>query len=139
MDTFEKLKEAKQLFDQGIINEEEYQKLKDKFLNAIDNENKEPAVKADSNENTVTFPAATTTGAVSSGTVPAGVATKGEGASFGMKALSFLIPLVGLILFIVDKDKKPEVAKDEILWAAIGFGIGLVFYFIAIASTASYY
>ena len=56
-----------------------------------------------------------------------------EGATTGMKVLSFLIPLVGLILFIVDKDKKPVAAKDELKFAGIGFGVGIVLYIITVA------
>lgn len=63
-------------------------------------------------------------------TANATVATSNEGATPGMKVLSFLIPLVGLILFIVDKGKKPVAAKDELMWAGIGFGVGLVLYII---------
>ena len=140
MESFEKLKEAKQLFDQGIINEEEYQTLKDRLLNAIDMEHA-------SNTAQDNVPSAAPTGSVSGAPngsynasyTAAGTAPDTEGATFGMKLLSFLIPLVGLILFIVDKDKKPAAAKDELMWAGIGFGIGVVLYIIMVASAASYY
>ena len=127
MDSFEKLKEAKQLLDQGVINEEEFQKLKDKLLNDMDSE--QPA-------NVSPGPVAATPSVSSA---PAAPAENGEGATTGMKILSFLIPLVGLILFIVDRDKNPAAAKDELMWAGIGFGVGIVFYIIAVGSAASYY
>ena len=54
-------------------------------------------------------------------------------ASTGMKVLSFLIPLVGLILFLMNKDIKPVEAKEEIMWAGIGFGVGILGYVILMA------
>ena len=138
MDTFEKLKEAKQLFDQGILTETEYQELKDRLLKSMDNEPVAQPAQPASTANTVTF-SSENTGAAYSGTPGTGAAPAGAGASTGMKILSFLIPLVGLILFIVDRDKKPEEAKDELLWAGIGFAVGIVLYIIMAASAASYY
>jgi len=58
-------------------------------------------------------------------------------ATTGMKVLSFLIPLVGLILFLVNQNTKPVEAKDEIKWAGIGFGVGVLFYVILMAITVS--
>lgn len=125
MDPFEKLKEAKQLLDEGIINEDEYQDLKTRLLNEMDKEKPTEAP-------VVTTQAMPNTGAT-------GFATSNEGATTGMKVLSFLIPLVGLILFIVDKDKKPIAAKDELMWAGIGFGVGIVLYIITVGMAASMY
>ena len=47
--------------------------------------------------------------------------------STGLNALSFFIPIVGLILYIVYHDKAPNKAKEIGKWALIGFGIGLIF------------
>ena len=127
MESFEKLKEAKKLFDEGIINEEEFQKLKNRLLNDMDSE--QPTTEE---PNTVVVSTPANAGSM-------GSTSSGEGASTGMKILSFLIPLVGLILFIVDKDKNPPAAKDELMWAGIGFGVGIVLYIITVASAASYY
>ena len=127
MESFEKLKEAKKLFDEGIINEEEFQKLKNRLLNDMDSE--QPTTEE---PNTVVVSTPANTGSM-------GSSASGEGATTGMKILSFLIPLVGLILFIVDKDKNPPAAKDELMWAGIGFGVGIVLYIITVASAASYY
>lgn len=125
MDPFEKLKETKQLLDEGIINEDEYQDLKTRLLNEMDKEKpaEVPVFTTQTMPNTST----------------AGFATSNESATTGMKILSFLIPLVGLILFIVDKDKKPVAAKDELMWAGIGFGVGVVLYIITVGMAASMY
>lgn len=48
-------------------------------------------------------------------------------AGIGLKILSLLIPLVGLILWLVKKDKEPVAAKNCLIWAAVGFGISIVF------------
>ena len=121
MDPFEKLKETKQLLDEGIINEEEYQVLKARLLDAIDNEN--PAQKPHAS---TAAPAPAAAGSVSE-----------EHASTGMKVLSFLIPIVGLILFLIDKDNKPVAAKEELIWAGIGFGVGLLSYIVIVAIAAA--
>lgn len=41
----------------------------------------------------------------------------------GFKVLSFLIPLVGLILYIMYGEKKPISAKEYGKWALIGLGV----------------
>ena len=123
MDSFEKIKEAKQLLDEGILTSDEYQKLKNQLLSSMDNE-VQPVVSST---------ATTVVNATSNYPISE------EGATTGMKVLSFLIPLAGLILFIVDKDKKPVAAKDELMWAGIGFGVGIVLYFLSAAMLASTY
>ncbi|MDR2558170.1 MAG: zinc ribbon domain-containing protein [Oscillospiraceae bacterium] len=54
--------------------------------------------------------------------------------SGGLKALSFLIPLVGLILFASNINTKPKSAKSYGVFALVGFIIGLIitipFYFV---------
>ncbi len=47
-------------------------------------------------------------------------------ASAGLKVLSFLLPLVGLILYLVVKDSEPVKAKDCGKFALYGFLTGLV-------------
>ncbi len=49
-------------------------------------------------------------------------------ASIGYNILAFIIPLVGFILFFMWKDKTPNKAKSILMWSAIGFGIGMVYY-----------
>ena len=45
--------------------------------------------------------------------------------STGLKVLSFLIPLVGLILFLTKKDSEPVSAKAYGKMALIGFIVGI--------------
>lgn len=47
--------------------------------------------------------------------------------STGLNIISFLFPLIGLILYIVYNEKAPEKAKEIGKWAIIGFVVGLVF------------
>lgn len=53
--------------------------------------------------------------------------------SFGYGLLGFLIPLVGLILFLCWKDKTPLRAKSAGIGALISVIIAVVFYVIVIA------
>ena len=41
----------------------------------------------------------------------------------GMNVLSFFIPLVGIILYFVEKSKKPIKAKGMLKWSLIGYGV----------------
>lgn len=49
-----------------------------------------------------------------------------EKASVGFAILSFLIPLAGLIIFIVHKDKRPKTAKASGICALVSFIINIV-------------
>lgn len=51
-------------------------------------------------------------------------------ASFGMKLLSFLIPLAGLIIFACNISKRPKYAKGCGIAALIGFIITIVISFV---------
>lgn len=44
-----------------------------------------------------------------------------------LKVISFLIPLIGLILYIIYLDKKPLSAREYGKMACIGVGVGVVF------------
>lgn len=62
-----------------------------------------------------------------------GCSVKGSAAvddvpSTGLNVLAFLIPLVGLILYIVNNEKAPNKAKEIGKWALIGFIVGIVLY-----------
>ena len=48
-----------------------------------------------------------------------------EKASVGLAILSFLIPLAGLIIFLVEKDKRPKTAKVSGICALVSFIISL--------------
>lgn len=45
---------------------------------------------------------------------------------FGWGLLGFCIPIVGLILFLVWRNERPNTAKSLITGAAIGFILGLI-------------
>ncbi len=51
--------------------------------------------------------------------------------STGLKILCFLFPIVGLILYLVNKGKKPVSAKEYGKWALIGFIVGIVWNIIS--------
>lgn len=53
--------------------------------------------------------------------------TAADNPSIGLKVLSFFIPIVGLILYLVKKDQTPVSAKEYGKWALIGFIVGIVF------------
>ena len=46
--------------------------------------------------------------------------------STGLNVLAFFLPLVGLILYVVNVDSKPVMAKAIGKWALIGFIVGIV-------------
>ena len=47
--------------------------------------------------------------------------------SMGFAVIGFFIPIVGLILYLLFKDKTPLKAKSAGKGALIGFGVGIVF------------
>lgn len=49
-----------------------------------------------------------------------------EKASVGLAVLSFFIPLAGLIIFLIEKDKRPKTAKTSGICALISFIINIV-------------
>ena len=54
----------------------------------------------------------------------------GDAPNWGMLILGFLIPLVGLIIWLMNKDTKPQMAKDAGKGALIGFIANLVISFL---------
>lgn len=51
---------------------------------------------------------------------------KEEKASVGLAILSFIFPIAGLIIFLVDKDKRPKTAKVSGICALVSFILGVV-------------
>ena len=73
-------------------------------------------------------------------------ASEDKDPSVGLNVVSFLWPLVGLILYLVYHDKSPRRAKDCGKWALIGLAVSVVIGIIAAiiigaaaASAVSYY
>ncbi len=60
-----------------------------------------------------------------------------EEAGAGWKVLSFFIPLVGLILFLVWNNESPRKAKACGKWALIGFITGIVISVLAYCASFS--
>lgn len=65
--------------------------------------------------------------------------------STGLNVLSFFFPIVGLILYLVNMDSKPVMAKAIGKWALIGVAVGVagsillgIFYGVAAASFLIY-
>ena len=54
------------------------------------------------------------------------VKNKEDKNSVGLNILSFLIPIVGLILYCINVNDKPIMAKGIGTWALIGFVINLI-------------
>lgn len=54
------------------------------------------------------------------------VASANDAPSTGMAVLGFFIPIVGLILWLVNKDTKPLMAKSAGKGALIGFIVSIV-------------
>ncbi|HHT55105.1 MAG TPA: zinc-ribbon domain-containing protein [Acholeplasma sp.] len=48
--------------------------------------------------------------------------------SVGFAILSFFIPIIGLIIFLMWHEKRPKTAKQAGFWALIGFVINILVY-----------
>lgn len=51
-----------------------------------------------------------------------------DNGSVGFAILSFFIPLIGLIIFLMWQEKRPKTAKQAGIWALVGFIIEIIFY-----------
>lgn len=49
-----------------------------------------------------------------------------EKANIGLAVLSFIFPIAGLIIFLVEKDKKPKTAKASGICALVSFILGMI-------------
>ncbi len=99
--TIEELTSLKQLLDQGVLTPEEFDAKKAQILAAP------PQTQQTSQQNA--------TAAVE------------EGGTAGWAILGFLIPIIGLILFIVWKDSKPKSSSAAGKGALIGVIVGAIF------------
>ncbi|KXK56300.1 MAG: hypothetical protein UZ05_CHB002000217 [Chlorobi bacterium OLB5] len=57
---------------------------------------------------------------------PAPTETQQEDLSLILKIVSFCIPLVGAILWFINKDKNPKAAKSACTFALIGVAVGII-------------
>ena len=53
-----------------------------------------------------------------------------------LQVVAFCFPIVGLVLYFVWKDSRPNSAKQICTASAIGFGVGVVFYLIMVAGAS---
>lgn len=98
--TIEELTSLKQLLDQGILTQEEFDAKKAQILAAP------PQTQQIAQQNATT--------------------SVEEGGTAGWTILGFLIPIIGLILFIVWKDSKPKSSSAAGKGALIGFIVGIL-------------
>ncbi len=49
-----------------------------------------------------------------------------EGLSWGMKILSFIIPIVGVVYYFVKKSESPKKAKDALMFGLAGFVLNII-------------
>lgn len=67
----------------------------------------------------------------------AAIANANDAPSTGMAVLGFFIPLAGLIVWLINKDTKPLMAKSAGKGALIGFIVSMVFSIIYGAAVGS--
>ena len=53
-----------------------------------------------------------------------------EKLSLGMRILSFLIPIVGIVYYFVKKSETPQKAKDALIWGLSGFAVAVITEFV---------
>ena len=94
--TVEELTSLKQLLDQGILTQEEFDAKKAQILAAPPQTQQNAAAAVE------------------------------EGGTTGWAILGFLFPIIGLILFIVWKDSKPKSSSAAGKGALIGFIVGIL-------------
>ena len=130
MNTIELLKQYKQLLDDEVITQEEFEQKRDQLLRQSDDfvgrtskavppkENTTPATPVQNNQQNYTTDSSSST---------------------GWAVLGFLIPLVGLILFLAWNTSRPNDAKAAGKGALIGFCVGILGYMLMMCAAASSY
>ena len=134
MNNIELLREYKQLLDDNIITQEEFEKKRDQLLNEQDGLVKEPS--GDSKTEVLKQDAAKPASQVQS--TQQSVASDSS-SSTGWAVLGFLIPLVGLILYLVWNTSRPADAKAAGKGALIGTIVCVFCYMLVMCSAASSY
>ena len=99
----EELTSLKALLDQGVITQEEFDAKKTQILTAP-SQSQQPTGTVQQTE---------------------------EESTFGWAVLGFFFPLIGLILYLVWKDTKPQASKSAGKGALIGVIVGVVFTFLS--------
>ncbi len=60
--------------------------------------------------------------------VPYGYPMPEDKPDTALNVLSFFIPILGLVLYFVEKDTKPNKAKAALKWSLISWGVAAVFF-----------
>ena len=125
MNSIELLKQYKELLDEGIITQEEFETKRNEILAEMTKANQLNASNEAQNNATVKSAAQSTAAS--------------DGDTFGWAVLGFLIPFVGLILFIVWADSAPAKSRSAGKGALIGVIVVIISWIIIYATGFSYY
>lgn len=115
MNSAEKIKQAKAMVDDGLLTEDDYQAIKNKLLRELSEEI--------SNENNISIVNLNSTPNNYSMEKNDSMAEEPT-ASTGVLIVCFLFPIIGLILFCINRSTKPKEASSELSWALCGFAVG---------------
>lgn len=134
------LKEYKNLLENEIITQEEFDAKKKEILSVIDKDNKDNR-HTDRPASSFAEAAQTTQGSQINQTAPAN--QEQNTSSMGWGVLGFFLPLVGLILFLVWQNDRPNDAKMAGKGALIGVIVsvmcGIIIGCAGIAGASYYY
>lgn len=135
-DTVEILREYKRLLDNEIITQEEFDMLKKDFLSTRDNIVARNTQTDQQEANTTQIPQSPPH--VQEGQ-PSSTQTEQDTGSVGWAVLGAVLPLVGLILFLVWQSPRPKDSKMAGWGALIGVGICIVCYLAVGCMEEGYY
>lgn len=130
MDNVEKILRYKQLLDEGIITQEEFDLKRRELLSLPESQPVQQNMQR-------SMPQQPAQQVMPQQPVQQAAPQKQEG-SVGWGVLGFFVPIVGLILFLVWNDKDPQNARYAGIGALIGFILGVVcsvIYFAVIAAS----